>query len=162
MVRGTMILATMAWAVGEALMRRSPRVDRFARAAWTAGIALALIHVVLAFHFVYGWSHEAAVDATVRQTADRFGWGWSGGIYVNYLFLTLWLADVLLWWIAPAARAARPSGVETGRRLLFAFMFLNGAVVFASGPGRVAGIASLALVLFAWWSRGPRVHYVHE
>lgn len=162
MVRGTMILATMAWAVGEALMRRSPRLDRFARAAWTAGIALALLHVVLAFHVVYGWSHAAAVHATVRQTVDRFGWGWSGGIYVNYLFLTLWLADVLWWWIAPAVRAARPAGLETGRRLLFAFMFLNGAVVFASGPARVAGIAALALVLFASWSRRPQVHYVHE
>jgi hypothetical protein len=49
-----MILATLAWATGEALMRRSPQADRWARAVWTGGIALALIHVGLAFHFVYG------------------------------------------------------------------------------------------------------------
>jgi len=74
-----MILATVAWAAGETLMRRSPRSDRLARAIWTMGIVLAVIHVVLAFHWVYGWNHEAAVEATVRQTAARFGWGWPCG-----------------------------------------------------------------------------------
>ena len=120
-----MILATVAWAVGEALMRRSPISDRLARAIWTMGIALALIHVVLAFQLVYAWNHEAAVAATVRQAVERFGWGWRGGIYVNYVFLTLWLADVCWWWVAPASHASRSIQIETVRRALFTFMFLN-------------------------------------
>jgi hypothetical protein len=144
-----MILATAAWAVGEALMRRSPASDRLARSFWTMGIVLALIHVVLAFQFVYAWNHEAAVAATVRQAADRFGWGWRGGIYANYVFLALWLADVCWWWLAAASHASRSLRLETARLLLFAFMFLNGAVVFASGHGRLVGIASLTLVLLA-------------
>ena len=148
-----MILATVAWAVGEALMRRSPMSDRLARAIWTMGIALALIHVVLAFQLVYAWNHEAAVAATVRQAADRFGWGWRGGIYVNYVFLTLWLADVCWWWVAPASHAARSLRIETARLALFTFMFLNGAVVFASGTGRLVGIASVAVVLIASLAR---------
>jgi hypothetical protein len=155
-VRGTMILATVAWAAGEALMRRSPASDRLARAIWTIGIALAVIHVVLAFHWVYGWSHEAAVQATARQTAARFGWGWRGGIFVNYVFLTLWLADVCWWWRAPASHASRPVRIEMARRALFTFMFVNGAVIFASGIGRLAGIASVALVLLAWVARTPQ------
>ena len=159
-VRGTMILATVAWALGEALMRRSAAVDRWARLSWTIGIALALIHVLLAFHLVYAWDHEAAVAATVRQAADRFGWGWRGGIYVNYAFLALWLADVGWWWLAPASRALRSSRIETARLAVFIFMFLNGAVVFASAAGRLAGVASLTVVLLAsqvLWDRrtGP-------
>ena len=148
-----MILATVAWAVGEALMRRSPRSDRLARAIWTAGLALALIHVVLAFELVYAWNHDAAVAATVRQTVDRLGWGWQGGIYVNYVFLALWLADVCWWWLAPAAHASRPLRIERARLALFTFMFLNGAVVFASGIGRLVGIASVAVVLVASLAR---------
>jgi hypothetical protein len=155
-VRGTMILATLGWAAGEALMRRSPRVDRWARAAWTGGIALALIHVGLAFHFVYGWNHEAAIAATARQAAERVGWGWRGGIYVNYLFLVLWLADVCWWWAAPASHASRSVRIETARLAAFLFMFVNGAIVFASGAGRLAGIASVTAVLLASPARRPR------
>jgi len=144
-----MILATAAWAVGEALMRRSSMADRLARAAWTLGIALALMHVVLAFEVVYAWDHEVAVAATMRQTADLVGWSWRGAIYVNYVFLTLWIADVCWWWIAPASRTARPWGIEAARIAAFTFMFFNGAVVFASGVGRLVGIASVSLVLLA-------------
>ena len=155
LVRGTMILATVAWAVGEALMRRSLRCDRWARTAWTIGITLAAIHVVLAFHFVYAWDHKAAVAATAQRTVDAVGWGWRGGIYVNYVFLTLWLVDVSWWWAAPASHASRSTRMENTRRALFTFMFLNGAVVFASGIGRLVGIASLSLVLLAWLPRKP-------
>jgi hypothetical protein len=144
-----MILATLAWAVGETLMRRSPRADRWARAAWTMAIALAAIHVTLAFHFVYAWNHEVAVSATARQAAERFGWGWRGSIYVNYVFLAIWLADVCWWWAAAASHASRPVRLETARMATFVFMFVNGAIVFASGVGRLAGIASVIAVLVA-------------
>jgi hypothetical protein len=155
-VRGTMIVATVAWAAGEALMRRSRGSDRLARAIWTVGSALALIHVVLAFHLVYAWNHEAAVAATVQQATDRFGSGWRGGIYVNYVFLALWLADVCWWWLAPASHASRSLRLEMARFAFFAFMFVNGAVVFAAGIGRVVGIASMSLVLLASLGRRSR------
>jgi hypothetical protein len=149
-----MIVATIAWAAGEALMRRSPMSDRLARTIWTIGCALALLHVFLAFELVYAWDHEAAVVATARQAADRFGVGWRGGIYVNYVFLTLWVADVIWWWRAPASHASRSTRIEAARFLLFTFMFLNGAVVFASGMGRTIGIASVAVALLGALTRG--------
>src|SRR5687767_2113131 len=148
-VRGVMILSTVAWAVGEALMRRSAALDRAARAIWTLGIALAALHVVLAFHLVYLWNHDAAVAATTRQMIDRFGWSWRGAIYINYLFLAVWTADVCWWWVAPRSRAARAPWLETARRIGFVIMFFNGAVLFATGVGRLVGIASLTLVLIA-------------
>lgn len=152
-----MILATVAWAAGEALMRQSPRSDRWARSIWTIGLALALAHVVLAFELVYDWNHDAAVAATVRQTVDRFGWGWRGAVYVNYAFLAVWLADVCWWWIAPVSHASRSRRIETPRLVLFAGMFLNGAVVFASGAGRLVGIASMTVVLLASAARRQRL-----
>jgi hypothetical protein len=148
-VRGTMILATVAWTVGEVLMRRSPLFDRLARGLWTLGITLALLHVVLAFELVYGWDHEAAVAATAQQAAGRFGWGWRGGIYVNYVFLAVWFADVCWWWAAPASHATRSLRLETARLILFTFMFFNGAVVFAAASRRPVGIAAVAAVLLA-------------
>jgi hypothetical protein len=146
-VRGTMLLATVAWALGEALMRRQPEFDRLARTFWTAGIVLALIHVFLAFQFVYGWNHDAAIEGTMRQTAEVVDSSFRGGIFVNYAFLLIWLADVCWWWLSPDSHASRSQRLELGRLALFAFMFFNGAIVFASGLGRWIGIASLALVL---------------
>ena len=155
-VRGTMIVATVAWAIGEALMRRSPGSDRLARASWTIGIALALIHVFLAFQMIHGWDHEAAIAATVRPVAERFGVSWRGGIYVNYVFLMLWLADVCWWWLSPVSHALRPQRFERARMAAFWFMFLNGAVVFASGTGRIVGAMSVALVLVSSLVGGQR------
>jgi hypothetical protein len=155
-VRGAMIVATVAWAAGEALMRGSAESDRLARAAWTIGIVFAAIHVGLAFQWVYHWNHEAAVEATVKQAAARFGWGWRGGIYVNYVFLAMWLADVSWWWMAPATHATRPLQMERARLVFFTFMFLNGAVIFASGIGRLAGIASVTLAIFGAVTRRQR------
>ena len=155
-VRSTMMLATAAWAAAEALTRRWPASDRIARSLFTIGLALTLVHVALAFHIVYGWNHEAAVAATAQQAADRFGWGWRGSIYFNYVFLGIWIADVGWWWIAPRSHAARPAGFEASRLGIFVFMFVNGAVVFASGVGRLVGIVSVGVVLAATLARRPR------
>jgi hypothetical protein len=155
-VRATMILATAAWAVGEALMRRSAALDRAARAAWTIGAGLSLIHVILAFQWVYGWNHAAAVEATVTRAADLFGVGWRGAVFLNYAFIALWLGDVCWWWVAPGSRSLRSSRLENVRRAFFIFMFVNGSVVFASGAGRVIGVAAVALVLAAWVNRPGR------
>ena len=157
LVRIPMILATLGWAAGEALMRRSAAADRLARAIWTIGIALALVHVALAFQVVYAWDHEAAVVATAQQAAARFGWGWRGSIYFNYVFLAIWLADTAWWWIAPRSHAARPVSFELSRLAIFVFMFFNGAVIFASGIGRLAGIVSIGVALLAAAARRPRM-----
>src|SRR5262249_11193377 len=103
----------------------------------------------LAFQLIYAWDHEAAVQATVRQAADRFGWGWRGGIYVNYVFLALWLADVCWWWLAPVSHVSRSLAIEATRVAVFTFMFVDGALVFASGIGRGIGTVAVAAALAA-------------
>jgi hypothetical protein len=150
-----MLVATAAWAIGEALLRRSSRLDRLARAVWTVGLVLAVGHIVLAFQLVYDWDHEAAVAATVQQSEDRFGVGWRGGIYANYVFVMLWLADVCWWWISPWSHQSRARPFERARFLVFVFMFVNGAVVFASGAGRLVGIVSVGIAVAGHFARRP-------
>jgi hypothetical protein len=148
-LRLSAVLATVGWAAAEVLMRRSPSSDRLARASSTAGLALALVHVILAFDLVYAWDHEAAVAGTAQQTAAVLGWSWRGGIFVNYVFLALWLADVCWWWVHPDSHLSRSPRIERARLSLFTFMFVNAAIVFAPAPGRLVGIAALTAVLFA-------------
>lgn len=147
MVRWTMLVATMAWAAAEISAAR--REDAQARAWYSASLALALAHVALAFQLAYAWSHGAAVIETARQTASLTGWAWGGGVFINYAFLALWVADAGWWWIAPASRAQRPQAIEAARLGLFVFMFVNGAIVFAAGIGRLIGSVSVGAVIAA-------------
>jgi hypothetical protein len=55
-------------------------------------------------------------------------------------------------------KAVEPS-LGTVRLATFVFMFVNGAIVFASGIGRLAGIAAVAAVLVASPVRRPRTQH---
>jgi hypothetical protein len=159
-VRGTMLMATILWACAEVLKVRRPLQSEPARSLWTAGLALAMGHAILAFAVAYGWSHQAAVRDTARQTAAVTGLAWGGGLFVNYVFLALWSGDAAWWWMAPAAYLRRRVRLEQGRVLIFLFMFVNGAIVFAGSTARIVGVAAVAAVCLAWLRgpRGPRAH----
>src|SRR3954470_19546310 len=100
----TVWLALAAYAIATALIvRSSPR----ARWLWTVGCGFYVAHVLCAFAFFHHWSHAAAYEETARQTRALIGWDWGGGLFVNYLFTLVWVADLLWWWLAPAAHARR-------------------------------------------------------
>jgi hypothetical protein len=155
-VRGTMLLATVAWALAE--LSRTDHIR--GRQWWTIGAGLAVIHVLLAFHAVYAWSHEAAVVDTARQTAALTGWSWGGGVSVNYVFIAIWIADAAWWWIEPASHEARPQTIERARFALFVFMFANGAIVFASGIGRIVGVVCVGAVVVSALRKKPQEEVV--
>jgi hypothetical protein len=152
-VRATILLATVLWAAAESLQLVRPRRWRLARTLWTAGVLLAAVHAAAAMHLVHGWDHDAALEATARQTAAVVGLDWGGGLYVNYAFVVLWLWDAASWWMAPAARAARPRWHSAALSSVFLFMFVNGAIVFAAGIGRAVGTAAVLTVAAAWYLR---------
>jgi len=132
----TITAAVLCWAVAEALA---------SRVFWTAGALLALLHSAAAFVVFYEGSHETARAETMRQTAELTGLEFSGGIYVNYLFLLVWLADAAWWWVAPASYKARPRALALAVRGFIFFVIVNGAVVFADGWARVVGLVALIL-----------------
>ena len=100
---------------------------RLAKAVWTIGFLMLLVHVAAAFHFIHHWSHTTAWVRTAEQTEHRLGWYWGGGIWFNYLFLVIWGIDVLLLW-----SKIRPSNVLTIMQAYLAFIVVNTTAVF--GP----------------------------
>jgi len=148
-VRGTIALATLTWAAAEYLRLCHPSRAGIARTLWTAGSVLATIHAVAAFHYVHHWSHDAALADTARQTAALTGLKWSGGLYVNYGFLMLWLFDAFLWWRHPETYRRRPPAFRDALLAVFVFMFVNGGIVFARGAGRALGVVAVGAVVWA-------------
>ena len=68
-------------------------------------------------------------------------------LYFNYLFLLVWIADLLFWWLKPERYETRPAWLEYGIHGYLFFNAFNGAVVFESGVTRIGGI--LAVLIFA-------------
>jgi len=160
LIRATIWLSLLGWSLAEWWRLEGAPTEgarRAARAAWTTGAVFALVHVLLAFHVRHAWSHAAAVADTARQTRELLGREVGAGVYFNYVFLAVWLADAAWWWIAPRSFGARPPAVDRAVRLFLLFMFVNGAVVFPRGPVRLAGLVLVAGLAAAWYrGRGAR------
>src|SRR5262245_18551620 len=122
-----------------------------ARFLWTAGCVAFLLHVACAFQFFHQWSHAAAYAETGRQTAELVGIDWGGGLYANYVFAGVWLADVIWWWVRPVRYLARPCWMEWAVQGFMAFIAFNATVVFGSGAVRWFGLAGCVLVAAAGW-----------
>ncbi len=146
----TVRLATFLYA-GALVVWMTGNRRPWARLAWTGACLFYLAHVWGAFEFIHDWSHAAAYSETARQTEELFGLNWGGGIYLNYAFTILWPADAIWWWVDSQSYEQRPRWVAVGVHSFLAFMFFNGAVVFALGPMRWASIAATGLLLLWWW-----------
>jgi len=132
------------------LATRSPAGQRTARLAWTAGCLFYLAHVYGAFQYFHGWSHAAAHAETARQSAELFGVAWGGGLYFNYAFTIVWVADVIWCWRGMEHYERRPRWITVVVHTFLAFMFFNGTVVFASGVSRWLGVIAAPVLLFLW------------
>jgi hypothetical protein len=152
-VRGSIAGATASWALAEWLWWRHPSHANAARALWTSGAALTLLHVAAVFHFIHDWSQTAALAHTARQTAALTGLDWGGGLYVNYGFVTLWAGDAAWWWRDRQAYENRSPKTRQALLAVFLFMFINGGIVFARGPARAIGCAAVGAVLWGFLGR---------
>ncbi len=121
-----------------------------ARALWTAGLLSYLAHVAAAFQFVHDWSHARAALETARQTEELFGIASGAGLWLNYLFTAVWTADALWWWMDARGYGQRPRWITLSVHAFLAFMFFNGAVVFAEGFSRWVGLAAIPPLVFLW------------
>lgn len=126
------------------------------RLGWTIGCGCYVAHVWAAFEFQHHWSHAHAVAETARQTGELFGVYWGGGVWFNYLFSVIWVADVAWWWTDARSYSRRTGWIGYAVHGYLAFMFFNGAVVFARGATRlVSGVAAVLLIL-GWLRFGLR------
>ena len=126
---------------------RGRRWRNLLRPMWTIGCIAIVAHVVAAFHYTHHWSHDAAIDSTARETEQLIDMAFGEGLYFNYLFLLVWIADVLFWWLRPERYETRPAWLAYGIHGYLFFIAFNGAVIFESGVTRIGGI--VAVVIFA-------------
>jgi hypothetical protein len=113
---------------------------RLVRWAWTLGWLTLLIHIGLAFHHSFGWSHDAALAHTRTRS------GLAEGIYVSYAFTLAWGADVAWWWLAPFTYARRSPWWDRILHGFLTFIIFNGTVVYETGVIRWVGAAAFALL----------------
>lgn len=147
--RWTVRAALGGYFVGAALdgANASRRQLAFARAAWSLGCLCYLAHVASAFHYFHHWSHAAAVERTADQTDLVIGWRWGGGLYVNYLFTGVWLADTIAKWLPWPGGKPRPRWLEIAIQAFMWFMVFNATVVFGHGPVRWFGLVGCLWLL---------------
>ena len=118
-------------------------------AAWTflAGCIIAIVHTVLAFAIAHNWSHADAVHDTARLTKEMYGVDFGQALYMNYVFLAVWLMDAV-WWMAAPAGYVRPAPVTWTLRGFYMIYLFNAMVVFAHDWRRILG-----LVFVSWLAR---------
>ena len=115
-----------------------------------AGWVLFVTHALLAFGTHYEWSHAVGYAATAAQTAELTGFDWGGGLYVNYLFGLVWLAELMWCWRDHEGYMHRARWVGHAARGFFFFMIVNGAVIFVPGPQRWLGVVLVGVLAWAW------------
>src|SRR5262245_59346901 len=145
---GAAWFAISAWATANWL--RAIRKLPAARLVWTLGAAALIVHVLLAFHLVRAWDLAAAERAVARETYERTGLDWRGGIYFNYAFAGLWLLDTTCWWLARRRYEARPRRFDGAVQLVFLFMFVNATVIFGVDHARAPGVVLCGLGTAGW------------
>lgn len=119
------------------------------RRLFTLGAAIFAVHVALAFVVHYDVSHQVALNEVARQTEALTGVATGFGLYLNYLFAALWVAEAGWWSVAPTSYASRPTTLTAAIHGFFLFMIVNGAIVFVPWPRRALGCAILLICLLA-------------
>jgi hypothetical protein len=152
LTRSTVWLALSFYVAAEAIRSGSDNLRRknVARFLNTLGCTLFIAHVACAFHFYHHWSHAAAYAETARQTAQYFGVNSGSGLYFNYLFLVLWIIQVIASWMRPATAQPLARWLTWTVRGFVLIMAFNGAVVFAHGFIRWFGLLLCILLLVSW------------
>ncbi len=149
LTHGTALVSFLAYGITLALRGTAsgrPDRQRWSRAFWTASVVVFILHVLCAFHFVHHWSHAAAYAATARQSAEVMGLNWGGGLFWNYAFTLVWIADAVWWWLARQTYEARPRSIEWLVQGFMGFMWFNATVVFGHGWVRWAGAVAFVLL----------------
>jgi hypothetical protein len=153
LIVATIWLALVLFAVGEYGKRHLRERGTAPPGFWWAGavgLAIGVLHVVIALARDHDWSHATAWRVTEMRAREIFGFGWGGFVLVNYLFLAAWGFELWRWRRDPDRYRQQPAPARTAFRIFSLVMILNGGVVFASGPRRGLGFALVVALLWIW------------
>ena len=137
----------------DAAGRRDTKSQQWARWFWTLGCGIFVVHVLIAFHLLHEWSHAAAYEHVMRRTQEMTGVASGVGLYFNYAFGALWIADTLVWWRRFDWSEKRvPYWTVQG---VFAFLVIQATVVF--GPWFWTPISVMVVIVLIILRKGrPR------
>ncbi|MXZ70323.1 MAG: hypothetical protein F4Z04_02255 [Acidobacteria bacterium] len=145
----TIWTALLLYVAGEyGRTRRVPAT--WARPLWLLGGLFYLAHVAAAFGIHHDWSHADAYDYTAARTEAFLGLAWGGGLWANYGFTAIWVAEGAWWQFWPVHHERRSAVWTTAIRCAFFFMIANGAVLFVNNPRRLLGVGVLMALIWTW------------
>ena len=131
---------------------RAASMRKMARLFWTIGCVIFVIHVAAAFHFEHGWDHASAFEHTAKRTNEMTGWNSGVGLYINELFLCLWVADTVWWW-RDLAWPLTHRRVYWFIQSIFAFLMFQATIVFGPFFWKPFGTLILIILAFQWITR---------
>ncbi len=124
---------------------------RCERWTYAAGGVLMVVHVLVAYGLFHRWSHSAALAHTAEQTRQVVGWAFAGGLYFNFLFVAVYLADIA--WRARVGgwKQRKPRAIAYTIDSCLWFIVAMSTVVFESGVVRWVAVTGAVVVLFGIW-----------
>jgi len=128
-------------------------VDRRVVSIWFLGSLLALGHSIGSLLTFHHGSQADAVASTAEQTRELLGFAFGAGLYVNYVFVLVWIIDASFRMIAPGRYERLPAFYYQCVNCFLIFIAFNGAIVFKAGIVRWIGCGCCALLVYLWWDQ---------
>lgn len=145
-------VALLAMVVTFAMQLRGlAELSNVVRGTWLVGATAAFGHSALALLSFHDGSHAAAFEATAQQTEELLGVAVGVGLYVNYIFVAVWLVDALLRCFRADLYRLLPYWYRVAMYSFLIFIAFNGTVVFKDGWLRLLGLIVTAALLVMWW-----------
>jgi hypothetical protein len=142
-IRIAMVLMVIAFA---AELRGAKSTHRIVSIVWLLGALFAMGHSLGALWTFHHGSQAAALESTAEQTQQLLGFRFGAGLYINYLFVVVWLFDAMLRSITPTRYVMLPRWYRATLNGFLIFIAINGAIVFKSGWIRAIGIVCVVLL----------------
>lgn len=131
----------------------SSEVSNRVRSLWLFGAVAAMAHSLGALFAFHAGSHQEAFESTAKQTEELLGVAVGIGLYVNYVFVFVWLGDACFRWFGKSVYSELPSWYRPLLYGFLGFIAVNGTVVFKSGSIRWIALGAIVGLLILWWRR---------
>ena len=123
-----------------------------ANLVYAVGAFIMAIHIVCSYGIAHEWSHQAALDHTANETLDVVGVAVPHGVYVNFLFLIVYVANGVWRFRLGASRMRRPQVVAIAIDCFLDAIVLMATVVFETGWIRWVMIGFVLAIVLRWCS----------
>lgn len=156
-IRGALICMVLFFAIRISRLKLEGSTLDLAKCFWLIGSLLSLLHAIVTMAFYHQFKHALAYEDTAHQTEQAIGVAVGFGIWLNYVFVAVWLLDALWMNGYPSNYLARHRTVDRLTYGFLAFIAFNGAIVFEAGPVRWVGIVAIIVLAAIWKSRGRAI-----